>query len=98
MTREKAIPNYSYLNLPEQERPILFADIHQILLDDPDLIRTIKTYIENQANATLTAKQLFMHRNSLQYRIDKFIEKTGIDIKTFHGSFFTYLACLHMEA
>lgn len=97
MTREKVIPNYSYLNLPEHERPILFADVHQILLDDPDLTKTIKTYIENQANATLTAKQLFMHRNSLQYRIDKFIEKTGIDIKTFHGAFFTYLACLHVD-
>ncbi|GIN73837.1 hypothetical protein J14TS2_43120 [Bacillus sp. J14TS2] len=98
MTREKVIPNYSYLNLPEHERPILFADVHQILSDDTDLTKTIKTYIENQANATSTAKQLFMHRNSLQYRIDKFIEKTGIDIKTFHGAFFTYLACLHMDA
>ncbi|MCJ7840434.1 helix-turn-helix domain-containing protein [Lederbergia sp. NSJ-179] len=97
ITREKVIPNYLYLNLPDQERSILFADIHRVLIDDPELTKTIKTYIENQSNATFTAKQLFMHRNSLQYRIDKFIEKTGVDIKTFHGAFFTYLACLHVD-
>jgi DNA-binding PucR family transcriptional regulator len=34
-----------------------------------------------QLNASLTAKRLFIHRNSLQYRIDKFIERTGIDIR-----------------
>jgi DNA-binding PucR family transcriptional regulator len=35
-----------------------------------------------------------MHRNSLQYRIDKFIEKTGIDIKHFKGAVAVYLAIL----
>ncbi len=95
-TREKSMPIYAYQNLLEKDRQILFSDIHTILADDPELSKTIKTYIENQSNATLTAKKLFMHRNSLQYRIDKFIEKTGIDIKSFHGAFFTYLACLHI--
>ncbi|HLU21115.1 MAG TPA: helix-turn-helix domain-containing protein [Bacillaceae bacterium] len=96
-TREKLMPLYLYRQIPASERNILFADVQQLLADDKELLETIKVYIENQSNATLTAKQLFMHRNSLQYRIDKFIEKTGIDIKTFHGAFFGYLACIFLE-
>ncbi|MBS4198508.1 helix-turn-helix domain-containing protein [Bacillus sp. FJAT-49732] len=96
-TREKLMPLYLYQMIPKSEKNIMFADVHTLLKDDMELAETIKAYIENQSNATLTAKQLFMHRNSLQYRIDKFIEKTGIDIKTFHGAFFAYLACLHID-
>ncbi|MBS4193535.1 PucR family transcriptional regulator [Lederbergia citri] len=97
VTREKLLPLFLYQMIPNAEKNIMFADVHSLLKDDIELAETIKVYIENQSNATLTAKQLFMHRNSLQYRIDKFIEKTGIDIKTFHGAFFAYLACLHID-
>ncbi|KGX92775.1 hypothetical protein N781_14735 [Pontibacillus halophilus JSM 076056 = DSM 19796] len=65
------------------------------VMDDPELIRTVRVFIESQSNATLAAKRLYMHRNSLQYRIDKFIERTGIDIKQFHGALCAYLAILH---
>ncbi|WP_026692635.1 PucR family transcriptional regulator [Peribacillus kribbensis] len=60
-------------------------------LKDEELISTIKTYIECSSNASLAAKKLFMHRNSLQYRIDKFIEKTGLDIRTFEDALTVYL-------
>ncbi|MGG3622763.1 helix-turn-helix domain-containing protein [Bacillus gobiensis] len=52
-------------------------------LADKEILRTIRTYFECDLNASLAAKKLFIHRNSLQYRIDKFIEKTGIDIRHF---------------
>ena len=98
VTIEKLLPFYTYMNMPNDIKPSLFATVKNLLNEDPDLTETIKTYIENHSNATLTAKQLFMHRNSLQYRIDKFIEKTHIDIKTFHGAYFAYLACIHAES
>ncbi|MFD1017730.1 PucR family transcriptional regulator [Thalassobacillus hwangdonensis] len=60
--------------------------------DDLELLETIKVFLECNSNATLAAKQLFMHRNSLQYRVDKFIEKTGIDVKQFKGALIAYLA------
>lgn len=95
-TVETLMPLYVYHSIPEEDRNILFGDIKHILEEDREYTETVKRYIENQSNATLTAKELFMHRNSLQYRIDKFIEKSNIDIKTFHGAFFAYLACLHI--
>lgn len=97
-TMEKIFAVYLYKNIPSNQRNTLFSNITKVFEGDPELSKTIQTYIENQSNATLTAKQLFMHRNSLQYRIDKFIEKTKIDIKTFHGAFYAYLACLHFQA
>lgn len=68
-----------------------------ILEDDKELLQSVKIYIENNMNVSLTAKKLFMHRNSLQYRIDKFIERTGIDIKNFQGAMAAYLAIIIME-
>ncbi|MCY8607352.1 helix-turn-helix domain-containing protein, partial [Bacillus sonorensis] len=47
-------------------------------------------YMQCNLNASLTAKRLFIHRNSLQYRIDRFIEKTGIDIRQFEEAAAVY--------
>lgn len=61
---------------------------------DKELIKTIQVYFKNNLNTTLAAKELFMHRNTLQYRIDKFIEKTGIDIKHFDQAVSVYIALM----
>ncbi|MEB1807964.1 MAG: helix-turn-helix domain-containing protein [Bacillaceae bacterium] len=61
---------------------------------DKELIKTIQVYFKNNLNTTLAAKELFMHRNTLQYRIDKFIEKTGIDIKHFDQAVSVYIALI----
>ncbi|KWW16967.1 hypothetical protein AS888_23585 [Peribacillus simplex] len=71
--------------------------INQILgktRKDTELINTIKTYIECNSNATHAAKQLYIHRNSLQYRIDKFTERTGLDIRNFRHALTAYLLML----
>ncbi|MBM7551116.1 PucR family transcriptional regulator [Thalassobacillus pellis] len=62
--------------------------------DDHELLKTIQVFLECNSNATLTSKQLYMHRNSLQYRVDKFIEKTGIDVRQFKEGMLVYLAML----
>ena len=83
--------------VPSQARNKLSASILQSLYQDRELLKTIKTFIECNLNVSLAAKKLYMHRNSLQYRIDKFIEKTGIDIKHFSGATATYLSILSHE-
>ncbi len=62
--------------------------------DDENLLDTVKAYLEANMNLSLTAKNQFMHRNTVQYRLDKFMEKTGIDLKEFSGAVTTYLALL----
>ena len=69
----------------------------QPVKQDHDMMKTMKVFFECNLNVSLAAKKLHMHRNSLQYRVDKLIEKTGIDIKQFKGALTVYLAILLHE-
>jgi DNA-binding PucR family transcriptional regulator len=68
-----------------------------LVKDDGDLLETIKVYLECNLNVSLAAKKLYMHRNSLQYRIEKFIDRTHLDIKHFTGAVSAYLAILALK-
>ncbi|RLL44994.1 hypothetical protein D8M04_08960 [Oceanobacillus piezotolerans] len=63
-------------------------------LMDEELLHTIKVFISCNLNVSVAAKKLHLHRNSLQYRLDKFIDKTGIDIRKFHEAVVVYLILL----
>ncbi|MGG0718433.1 helix-turn-helix domain-containing protein [Robertmurraya massiliosenegalensis] len=65
-----------------------------LFMEEPDLLKTIKIFIENSLNVSLTAKKMYIHRNTLQYRIDRFTEKTGINLKDYHQVSTVYFACL----
>lgn len=62
--------------------------------DDKELLQTVKVFFQSNLNASLAAKELYLHRNSLQYRLDKFIEKTGIDIRSFEHAALVYFILL----
>lgn|SRR5690625_811791 len=75
-------------------KDLLTAAVLQEFAEEEDLLHTLQSFIRCNLNVTLTAKELYMHRNSLQYRLDKFHEKTGIDVREFHQAFTVYLALL----
>ena len=56
-----------------------------------EVLHTVREFIENNMNSSLSAKKLFMHRNTLNYRIDNFIESTHINVKTFKGANAIYM-------
>jgi len=56
-----------------------------------ETIDTILGFINCNLNGTKTSKALFMHRNTLNYRLDNFIAKTEIDVRTFTGALAIYL-------
>ena len=59
---------------------------------EKSLIETTLAIADANMNLSIAAKNMYMHRNSLHYRIDKIIEITGINIRTFKGlSIFTQL-------
>ncbi|WP_175988182.1 CdaR family transcriptional regulator [Bacillus sp. Marseille-Q1617] len=92
------LPSFMLKHLPIEWKEHIFSKTTQVFSEDTELIHTVKAFLENQSNISQTAKKLFMHRNSVQYRIDKFIEKTTIDIKTFQGALLAYLAVLEYES
>lgn len=46
-----------------------------------DLIRTLSVYFEAGANASEAADRLFLHRNSLLYRLERIRTLTGLDLR-----------------
>ncbi|MBR5944086.1 MAG: helix-turn-helix domain-containing protein, partial [Lachnospiraceae bacterium] len=50
---------------------------------DEETLMTINKFFENSLNVSETSRQLFVHRNTLVYRIEKLQKATGLDIRTF---------------
>jgi len=92
-TYERIFPSYVAFHLPEKIKQELFSTLSGAFNEDPEMFSTILVFLENNSNASLTAKKLYIHRNTLQYRLEKFTEKTGIQLKDFNGAFTVYLAC-----
>lgn len=97
-TFETAFPLFVMSIEGKELVPVLQAEWENLFQNDRELLETIKLYLENNLNTSLTAKKLYLHRNSLQYRIDKFVERTSIDIREFKGAVSVYFICLFAEA
>ena len=53
------------------------------VFSDHDLAVTAEQFLENNLNVSQTSRALFLHRNTLMYRLDKIKRITGLDIKNF---------------
>jgi Sugar diacid utilization regulator len=53
--------------------------------DDETLI-TISKFFENSLNVSETSRQLYIHRNTLVYRLDKLQKSTGLDLRVFEDA------------
>ncbi len=62
---------------------ILLSDGLLAIFQDDDLMQTCEAFFKNDLNISLSARALYMHRNTLTYRIDKIEKETGLDIKKF---------------
>ena len=54
-------------------------------LDEETLV-TINKFFENSLNVSETSRQLFIHRNTLVYRLDKLQKTTGLDLRVFEDA------------
>ena len=52
---------------------------------ETDLVTTIEAYLENDGNVTPTADQLFTHRHTVRYRLERVKELCGHDITSTEG-------------
>ncbi len=96
-TFEKAFPMILATQLPDHLQDILSNSILEAFGEDKELMVTIKTFLESNSNVSLAAKKLYVHRNTLQYRLEKFTEKTGVQLKDFDAAIVVYLAGLYKE-
>lgn len=59
----------------------IFKSLHKEIDIDASTSNMINVLYDCDSNITKASKQLFLHRNTLEYRIDKFFDVTGFNLK-----------------
>ena len=59
--------------------------LHGLSMDqfDEETLTTVNKFFENNLNVSETSRQLYIHRNTLVYRLDKLQKMTGLDLRNF---------------
>ncbi|MBO5712993.1 MAG: helix-turn-helix domain-containing protein [Clostridia bacterium] len=81
-TLVKIIEDLPNAKMKEFLNVILDENGKQIFLDD-EIIETAEEFLNNNLNISETARVLYVHRNTLMYRIDKIERTIGLDIRKF---------------
>ncbi len=78
------------------------AELYQLLalviFAQDEMEETIRALWQEQAVVTKTAQRLYVHRNTLQYRLDKFQEQTGLSLKSMDDLAVCYIALIRDKA
>lgn len=61
---------------------------------DSETVITIQKFFDNNLNVSETSRQLFVHRNTLVYRLDKIQKMTGLDLRMFDDAIIFKVAML----
>lgn len=76
------------------QSPLSVSLKNTLVLDD-ELKKIILMLWENQGNISLSAKKLFLHRNTLQYRLDKFYDTYDLNLKKVSDLLLVYLVLVN---
>jgi DNA-binding PucR family transcriptional regulator len=73
------------LSQSEKERLATLYDLKKLVIvfEDDDMLSTCRALFENNLNVSLTARKMYMHRNTLIYRLNKIKRVTGMDVCNF---------------
>lgn len=82
--------------IPEQEK---LSFLERILkradyFADTEMMLTLEQFFQLDCNVSETAKKLYIHRNTLLYRLDKFKQETGFDVRNFSEAVLVKIALL----
>lgn len=69
---------------------VVVNNILKNYFEDFEMKKIVRTFLECDMNTSKASNALFMHRNTLMYKIDNFISITGYDIKKFQDAFIIY--------
>lgn len=64
---------------------------------DEETLSTIRQFFENSLNVSETSRKLFIHRNTLVYRLDKIQKMTGLDLRIFDEAITFKIALMVVE-
>lgn len=64
---------------------------------DEEILNTINRFLDNSLNVSETSRQLYIHRNTLVYRIEKLLKATGMDVRNFDDALSFRIAMMVMK-
>ena len=89
---ERSVIAYSALGIGRLPIPLCKMFIREIFEGkspddfDEETLTTINKFFENNLNVSETSRQLYIHRNTLVYRLDKLQKSTGLDLRVFEDA------------
>lgn len=81
----------------EQRRQFLEQTVQHAsttVFADNETLSTLETFFQLDCNVSETAKRLYIHRNTLLYRMDKIKQETGLDVRSFQDAVLVKLTLL----
>ena len=87
-------------DIPESKLAQYFAEINdehcKEVFEDEEMLSTAEAFLQSSLNVSETSRNLYMHRNTLLYRLDKIEKSTGLNIRQFSDAVsFRVLTVLH---
>jgi carbohydrate diacid regulator len=87
-------------DIPESklsEYLVQLSDEHsKEIFEDEDMLGTAEAFLDSSLNVSETSRNLYMHRNTLLYRLDKIEKATGLNVRDFSDAVsFRVLTILH---
>ena len=72
---------FAWLQIPEKELEQMLSEYLDMMKDEKnvELLRTLKVYLENNMNFSVTAEKMYVHINTIRKRIDKLDRMLQID-------------------
>lgn len=87
--------NYILKNLPEEAKTTYLSKLFKGMAKE-DMERALSfasVYLEENGSINSMSERLFVHPNTIKYRISKLTAETGVDIRTCRGAYIFTLAC-----
>lgn len=104
--KEKTVMDYSRLgigrllhHLPENLCKMFLKEVLEegfFETIDSETLLTVQKLFENNLNISEASRQLYVHRNTLVYRLDKVQKSTGLDLRSFEDAI-TFKLCLMVK-
>ena len=83
-----------YYIRPQLKDSFIGQEIRKLIDTDDEIINLIKSLWNHQGNLSATADDLFIHRNTINYRIDKLYKEQGLDLRNMQQLLLCYLLTL----
>lgn len=93
---------YSYLELvkPQEivelfklakDNKVIYYETYDLIASlDQEIIETLLVYLENNCSPLLSSYALYVHKNTVTYRINLFTKKTGLSLDSFANQMYLY--------